>query len=184
MLAFRLWATILRSIPKSRLRVLGGAGEESWQLHKSWFDEEGVIAQIGFVPFQRRSEYMRLFGRIDVALDTFPYAGCTTTCDALWMGVPVVSRFGRSLVSRVGLSMLSQVGLQDLAVETEAEYVASAVRLASDAPRLAGLRRSLRDRFRQSPLGNPTITVAAYEAALRFASKDWCSRQNPRKSGS
>src|ERR1700689_362610 len=98
------------------------------------------------------AEYFQLYHCIDVALDPFPYGGGTTTCDALWMGVPVVSLAGRTAVGRGGLSILSNVGLADLVAYDIEQYVSIARRLASDLPRLNALRQGLRDRMRNSPL--------------------------------
>src|SRR5665213_149545 len=95
----------------------------------------------------------------DLCLDTFPYNGCTTTCDSLWMGTPVVALTGATHASRVTFSFLSQVGLADLATESPAEYVRIAIDLANDRARLRSLRSSLRERMRQSPLTDAKVVT-------------------------
>ena len=99
---------------------------------------EGIDPQrVRFAGIVPASEYLHLYQQIDIALDTFPYGGGTTTCDALWMGVPVVSLVGQTAVGRGGLSILSNVGLPELVARSEEEYVRIAVELANDLPRLS-----------------------------------------------
>jgi protein O-GlcNAc transferase len=93
-----------------------------------------------------------MFNRMDVALDTFPYAGGTTTCDALWMGVPVVTLAGRTAVGRGGVSILSNVGSTEFIAETAQRYVEIAVGAAQDLEKLAALRRTMRERMSKSAL--------------------------------
>jgi len=111
-----------------------------------------------------------------VALDTYPYHGTTTTCEALWMGIPVVSLAGRTHVSRVGVSLLSNVGLPELIAETPEQYVHIAADLAKDVPRLAELRRTLRGRMQASPLMDAPRFAAEVEAAYRQMWREWCAR--------
>jgi predicted O-linked N-acetylglucosamine transferase (SPINDLY family) len=92
------------------------------------------------------------YGRIDLALDTYPYNGGLTTCEALWMGVPVVTCPGETFASRHSLSHLSNVGLAETIARDLDEYVEVAVSLAADLPRLAAIRNGLRDRMTVSPL--------------------------------
>ena len=106
---------------------------------------------VGRVPI---ADFLGIFGRIDVALDPFPYGGGTTTCDALWMGVPVISLVGEAAVGRGGLSILSNIGLSELAAHDIRQYVRTAVELTQDLRRLSQLRHSatLRDRMQSSSL--------------------------------
>src|SRR6185295_9746706 len=97
-------------------------------------------------------QYLAIYSRADIALDTYPYTGGTTTCDALWMGVPVVSLAADRPFGRSGASILANVGLTELVAATAEEYVAKAVELAQDGQRLARLRAELRSRMRESPL--------------------------------
>jgi predicted O-linked N-acetylglucosamine transferase (SPINDLY family) len=127
----------------------------------------GVDAsRLEFLPMRELLDYFRTYERVDVALDSFPYAGGTTTCDALWMGVPVVTLVGDRPFSRSGASLLRNAGLTELITRTPDEYVRAAVELATDRARLAGLRAGLRDRLRASPLLDATGFARAVEQAF------------------
>ena len=123
-------------------------------------------------PFER---YMQTYNRIDIALDTFPYAGGTTTCDALWMGVPVVTLRGRTAVGRGGASLLTTLDLTEWIADSPAEYVQIAQRGASDLSRLAELRAGLRQRMSQSRLCDAPRFTSDLEAQLRWMWQQWCA---------
>jgi predicted O-linked N-acetylglucosamine transferase (SPINDLY family) len=108
-----------------------------------------------------------MYQRIDIVLDTFPYNGHTTSLDALWMGVPVVSLCGERPVSRAGLSQLSNLGLSGLVAHSEDEYVDLATRLANDLPRLKDLRANLRQRLEKSVLMDGPRFARQIEACYR-----------------
>ncbi|HWY88037.1 MAG TPA: hypothetical protein VNX28_14995, partial [Gemmataceae bacterium] len=116
------------------------------------------------------------YERIDVALDPFPYGGGTTTCDALWMGVPVVSLAGQTAVGRGGLSLLSNIGLVDLVANDVEQYIRIAVELAADLPRLRALRAGLRERLQRSPLMDAPRFARNIEKAFRDMWHRWCGR--------
>jgi predicted O-linked N-acetylglucosamine transferase (SPINDLY family) len=97
-------------------------------------------------------DHLARYNNIDIALDPFPYNGTTTSCDALWMGVPVIALAGKTHVSRVGVSQLTNIGLTELITADTDSYVDIAVALANDLPRLAQLRGGLRERMKASPL--------------------------------
>ena len=120
-------------------------------------------------------DYFRLYHEIDLSLDTFPYAGGTTTCDSLWMGVPVVSLAGQTAVGRGGVSILSNIGLPELATHSHGDYVRAATDLASDLPRLARLRSNLRDMMLASPLTNAGRFARNMEASYRTIWRQWCA---------
>ena len=123
------------------------------------------------------AEHLALYHRLDVALDTFPYCGTTTTCEALWMGVPVVTLAGTRHIERVGLSLLTQTGLPELAATDRNEYVRSASALARDVDRLVRLRGELRQRLRQSPLCDAEGFTRALEDTYRRMWRGWVARK-------
>jgi predicted O-linked N-acetylglucosamine transferase (SPINDLY family) len=128
---------------------------------------------VGKVPI---SDYLLLYSQIDIALDPFPYCGGTTTCDSLWMGVPVISLRGGTAVGRAGLSLLSNVGLPELVASSTDDYVALAATLAIDLPRLTALRSTLRYRMEQSPLMDAPRFARDVEAAYRSIWERWCAQ--------
>jgi protein O-GlcNAc transferase len=109
--------------------------------------------------------HLSIYDEIDIALDSFPYNGATTTCEALWMGVPVVSLVGNRHAARVGASLLRTVGLEELLGRTIDDYVETAVRLAGDLNYVAGLRAGLRERMRASPLMDGPASTRALEGS-------------------
>jgi protein O-GlcNAc transferase len=110
---------------------------------------------------------LALYGRIDIALDTFPYNGTTTTCEALWMGVPVLTLAGRSHTARVSASLLTAVGLADWIAESPAAFAALAVTKATDLQALGKLRSSLRSTTAESPLCDASAHARSVEAVYR-----------------
>jgi predicted O-linked N-acetylglucosamine transferase (SPINDLY family) len=152
----RAWSEILRRIPDARLilksRGLYDASARAAVLSR--FQEHGSdvdrIECLGHVV--GHDDHLGLYNRVDIALDTFPYSGTTTTCEAMWMGVPVITLEGDRHVSRVGASLLATVGLADCIANRVEAYIERAVALAGDVPRLGSLRAGLRDRMRGSPL--------------------------------
>jgi len=119
---------------------------------------------------------MELYQRIDINLDTTPYTGHTTTLDSLWMGVPVVTLTGETAVSRGSASILQNVGLAELIATDANQFAELATQLAGDLPRLSGLRRSLRERMKRSPLMNEQQFARDMEALYRQAWRTWCGR--------
>jgi protein O-GlcNAc transferase len=118
-----LWARVLGKVKDSRLVLLSPAGSHRQRTLEA-LEREGVEARrVEFVEFRPRREYLELYHRLDIVLDTFPYNGHTTSLDALWMGVPVVSLAGETPVSRAGLSQLTNLGLPELVAHSESEYV-------------------------------------------------------------
>jgi protein O-GlcNAc transferase len=168
-----LWSHILRRVPNSRLLVLDLPGTNEPSLRAA-LARLGLRGDIGVRPHAARAEYLARYHEADIALDTHPYAGVTTTCDATWMGVPTVTLAGNTHVSRSGVSLLSAVGLPELIAQTPEDYVEIAVRLASDLPRLAALRTGLRQRMRQSPLCDGQRLARSIEAAYRDMWRKWC----------
>jgi protein O-GlcNAc transferase len=137
---------------------------------------EGIdLTRVEFIPRQSRQDYLKLYHRIDLGLDSLPYNGHTTTLDSLWMGVPVISLAGKIAVGRGGLTILSNLGLPELVASSEEEYVRIAVELAHDVPRLSGLHSTLRQRMEQSPLMDAPRFARNIEWAYRQMWQKWCA---------
>jgi predicted O-linked N-acetylglucosamine transferase (SPINDLY family) len=166
-----LWADGLRAVPQSRLllksRGLGDA-ETAAGLRRQ-FELAGVTAdrlellsaELGV------AEHLALYGRVDIALDSFPYTGATTTCEALWMGVPVVTLAGQTHVSRVGASLLAAAGGLGKVAQSGDEYVRLAQALAADLPGLVARRAEQRSIMAQSPLCNGLRFTRELEDSFR-----------------
>ena len=136
---------------------------------------EGISPdRIELIAFRPRPQYLELYHRIDVGLDTFPYNGHTTSLDSFWMGVPVITLVGKTVVGRAGLSQLTNLGLTELIARTPEQYVQIAAELAGDLPRLAELRRTLRARMQASPLMDGPRFARNVEAAYRQMWRNWC----------
>ena len=176
-----LWARILAVVPASRLRLKF----RNWYLVRSLqerigaafrgFDIDPSRIQFDGAPDETAGHLAR-YGTIDLALDTFPFSGSTTTFEALWMGVPVVTLAGATVASRWSASMLRALKLDELVARTPEDYVRTAAALAADAGRLAALRASLRDRIRLSPLVNGALRARQIERIYRAIWRRWCAR--------
>lgn len=177
-----LWARILAKVPDSRLvfRARGLSRDRFVRDIAPLFRRHQVAPERISVLGHARSVVGNLEGyhTIDIALDTFPYHGTTTTCESLCMGVPVVTRAGDSHVSRVGVSLLHSVGLPELIGNSPEEYCSLAVALAADTARLVALRSSLRDRLLASPLADNSAFTRHLERAYRQIWQRWCKENN------
>jgi predicted O-linked N-acetylglucosamine transferase (SPINDLY family) len=169
-----LWARVLRAVERSRLILLASEGSSrQWVLDILALD--GISAdRIDFVNRQPRGRYLETYHRIDIALDTFPYNGHTTTLDALWMGVPLVTLVGQTVVGRAGCSQLTNVGLPELIAQAPEEFVNIAAGLASNLDRLRQLRSMLRPQMERSPLMDAARFTRNLEAACRQLWHRWC----------
>jgi predicted O-linked N-acetylglucosamine transferase (SPINDLY family) len=169
--AIALWARILRAIPGSRLRLKSKplADAAVRQRIQRLFAQNGIpgdrLLFDGWVPSS--GEHLAQYASVDIAIDPFPYNGTTTTCEALWMGVPVVTLAGERHSGRVGVSLLSGAGLPELIADSEESYLEIACRLANELPRLAELRATLRSRMRDSPLCDAPRITREIESAGR-----------------
>lgn len=175
--AIALWARILRQIPGSQLLLKTRAMEDevARQLLIERFAGHGISAERllleGAAP---RAELLAAYNRVDIALDPMPYGGGTTTVEALWMGVPVVTLRGRTWVGRVSESILSTIGLPDLVAGNADAYVDLAVGLATDADRRNSLRSRLRAVTEASPLFDGKRFTHNLETAYREMWRSWC----------
>jgi predicted O-linked N-acetylglucosamine transferase (SPINDLY family) len=159
----------------SSLLLLARAGSHRQRTLET-LEREGVEARrVKFVENRARRDYLELYHRLDIVLDTFPYNGHTTSLDALWMGVPVVSLAGETPVSRAGLSQLTNLGLPELVARSETEFVNIADLLARDLPCLAQLRATLRGRMQASVLMDAPRFTRQIEQAYRSMWERWCA---------
>jgi predicted O-linked N-acetylglucosamine transferase (SPINDLY family) len=176
----RLWAGAMRATEGSRMLIKSvGLNSTLARGHLlALFDGEGVAPErIELLDrVESRAEHLALYGRVDVALDTFPYHGTTTTCEALWMGVPVVTLAGPAHRSRVGSSLLTAAGLPDLVARTPEQFASLAAGLARDRGRLAGRRASLRRSVQGSALCDAGAFGGRFAAALRRLWRVRCGR--------
>ena len=167
----RCWADLMARVPGSRLLLKYKIFEDeaTRRFHQDRFLAAGLAADrleiLGHI--DDAQGHLGAYGQIDVALDPFPYNGTTTTCEALWMGVPVVSLTGSRHAGRVGASLLHRVGLDDLVAPDPEAYGALAVALAGDPDRLAALRSGMRDRLTASPLLDGAGFARSVEAVFR-----------------
>lgn len=174
-----LWAELLTAVPHSRLllknKSLGDAAtaERYYGLFAARGIGRELIELTGFTTTQ--VEHLDAYGRIDIALDTFPYNGTTTTCEALWMGVPIVTLAGERHAGRVGMSLLNAVGHPEWIAGNPIHFIALAADLAADIPRLAALRRGLRRQVADSSLCDRPAFARGMEAAYRKMWRACCA---------
>jgi predicted O-linked N-acetylglucosamine transferase (SPINDLY family) len=170
------WCAILTRVPRSRLVILANVVASLQQRLAEHFAARGIEPDRWELAGRRpRRDYLELIARADVALDPFPFNGHTTTCDALWQGVPTVTLSGDSYVSRFGGSGLAALGLNELIARDVSEYVRIASELAGDTSRLAELRSTLRGRMADSPLLDFVGFTRNLEAAYRQMWTHWCA---------
>ncbi|MGA3068131.1 MAG: tetratricopeptide repeat protein, partial [Tepidisphaeraceae bacterium] len=176
-----LWVRLLRAAPTSRLMIksIGGLAEpEPKKMLLDHFVAGGIEPDriVLREKLPTGAAHLELYNQIDIALDTYPYHGTKTTCDALWMGVPVISLAGPTHPSRVGVSLLSNVGLPNLVARSPQEYVQKGVELAGNPAKLAQLRAELRGRMSESPLCNGKEFARHIEDAYRQLWAEFCRR--------
>jgi len=176
---FGVWARLLTRLPSARLLLKGKpfADDATGEKFLARFAERGISRErlelVGWLP--NADAHLTLYERIDVALDPFPYNGTTTTCEALWMGVPVVTLKGDRHSARVGASLLTQAGLTDWIAKSANDYVEIALALASNPTELQRLRRGMRQRLAASPLCDGNAFARRVENAYRSMWRSWCS---------
>jgi predicted O-linked N-acetylglucosamine transferase (SPINDLY family) len=176
-----LWARLLARLPASRLllKARSLADPETSARVRETFTRHGVALD----RLELRSDelsvaaHLSLYHDVDIALDPFPYNGTTTTCEALWMGVPVVALAGQTHVSRVSASLLTHLGRQEWIAHSEDDYIEKCAELAADLPRLAELRAGQRERMRCSPVCDAVRFTAQLEDAFREMWRQGCQRK-------
>lgn len=173
----RVWIDIMNRVPGSRL-LLKNRSLDNPRLKQLILDElckHGADAKRVDLrsPDISPMEHLNGYNLLDIALDSFPYNGTTTTCEALWMGAPVIALAGNNHVSRVGVSQMTNLGLPELIARDTNDYVNIAVALANDLPRLAALRLGMRERLKNSPLMNVTRFTKNLEDAYEVIWKKY-----------
>lgn len=176
-----LWSRLLARVAGSKLLVIANGLASIPEDFVARFVHHGIAKErlrvLGSRPFR---EYLAMHGQADVMLDTFPFTGGTTTCHALWMGVPVVSLVGDTATSRGGASLLHAVGLGELVAQTPEQYIDIGCGLAQDPARLAALRAGLRERMRASSLMDAQRFTRNLESAYRVMWRSWCAGKSNR----
>jgi predicted O-linked N-acetylglucosamine transferase (SPINDLY family) len=172
-----VWAQIVRRVPGSRLVLLSPALDSAVARQRTAAQFAAAGGDRDRLELRGTTPWglvLKAYNTIDVALDPFPYSGGLTTCEALWMGVPVVTCPGETFASRHSLSHLTNAGLTETLAADRREYVERAVRLAGDLPHLAALRAGLRDQMARSPLCDGARFAGHLSHCLRDAWKNWC----------
>jgi predicted O-linked N-acetylglucosamine transferase (SPINDLY family) len=165
-----LWANVLKTVPRSRLVLSAGKSAEAARILSERFTKLGVSAdRLELVYRLPAAEYFEVYQSIDLALDPFPYNGGVTTCDALWMGVPVLTVSGRDYRSRQGVSILTNLGLPEFVAESPEKLLELAAGWCDQRAGLADLRGSLRELMSESAVTAAERYVRNLEAAYREA---------------
>jgi len=173
-----LWAKLLHAMPDSRM-LLGAmppGGDHSKLIE--WFESEGIAQdRLDFRARSEESVYLQQHHHVDLCLDTFPYAGGTTTMHATWMGVPTLTQSGDTTPRRAGATIMSHAGLFGFIASDEDDFVAKGLAIASDLKALAEIRAGLREQFRTSPLLNSRLIADSFSLVLRDMWRRWCAGQ-------
>lgn len=176
--ALDLWAELLQRVAGSRL-ILKHRGFNYPAVRDDYIqglERRGVAATrvdlVSYIADPRG--HLAAYNKVDIGLDPFPYNGTTTTCEALWMGVPIVTLAGGTHHARVGVSLLTRMGMPELIANSPRAYIDIAAGLADDRARLSRLRAELRSRMAASPLCDAKALTRDFEAALRTLWRDWC----------
>jgi predicted O-linked N-acetylglucosamine transferase (SPINDLY family) len=168
------FSRVLQAVENSHLILLAPPGSARERLAER-FGRHGIRPdRIEYIVIGPRDEYLRQYYRIDIALDTLPHNGMATTCETLWMGVPVITQVGTTIEGRAGLSLLSTLGLPEWITRSADEFVDTVRRLATDLPALAERRASMRAKMQSSPLMDAPRFARHLEAAYREIWRGWC----------
>ena len=178
----RIWCEILKRIPDAELVIkCRPFGEEKTKTFvmdnmRKYGIDESRVKLLAFI--QKSTGHMSTYDVMDVALDPFPYNGTTTSCEALWMGVPMITRAGDRHCARVGMSLLSSIGLDDWIAHSDEEYIEKAVQVANDRENLLQLKKTLRSRMQNSPLCDHQGFARKFETSLRDMWNSWCKAKH------
>ncbi|HEW97997.1 MAG: hypothetical protein DRR16_33585 [Candidatus Parabeggiatoa sp. nov. 3] len=174
-----LWAEILQAVPGSKLllkpsnQILNDPSARQ-AIEKQFMTVDIQPTQLILEEITPSPSHLKSYHQLDIALDTYPFNGGTTTCEALWMGVPVITLVGQTHTARMGISLLSTLGLTELIAHSPKDYVELAIKLANDRAYLQNLRESLRDRMQTSPLMDGPSYTHHLETAYRKMWEKWC----------
>jgi len=172
-----LWSAVLRALPSARIAIMDTREGWSRRALLTRLAARGVdAARVDLLEREPLRNYFARLATVDIALDTFPYNGATTTLDTLWMGTPLVALRGDRPIARGGYSLVSQLGLDDLVARSTEAYVSANVKLAHDWARRGELRAALREELRRSPLLDTHAFVRDLESAYRAMWLDWVGK--------
>lgn len=172
-----LWAALMRAVPASRLLLAAMQPDGRRAQLTDEFARHGIAAErLDFHPRCPMRDYLALHQQVDLCLDTFPYAGGTTTLHALWMGVPTLTLGGRTAPGRSGAAILGHAGVEVFVARSAGDFVARGTHWANQLAALALLRAELRERLRQSAMGQPELVAAGMVRALRRMWRRWCQQ--------
>ena len=171
------WSKLLCALPEAQLflkhKAFGDAGVR--QRYQELFAQRGIAAdRIRFAGHSHRAEYLAAYQEVDIGLDPFPFNGCTTMVEALWMGVPMVSLRGDRYAGHMGETILQNIGLGECVADSEEAYISKAIALASDLSHLAGMRQQLRAQLLNSPLCDGAGFTRDLETTYRTMWETWC----------
>ena len=170
-----LWSQLLRALPSSRMLLgamsIDGKNDSLIEM----FAREGIASErLILRPRCETISYLAVHQQVDICLDTFPYSGGTTTCHALWMGIPTLTLAGKTAPGRQGAGNLGHFGLGAFIAEDQTDFVEKGLSWANNLVELSSLRLELRERFKQSAMGQPAVIAAGLERALRIMWRRWC----------
>jgi len=177
---FDCWLRLMRAVPHSRLfiKYRGADSDTNQKRYKALFENAGIGSdRLRLSGYSPREGMLAAYHEVDIALDPFPYNGGTTTAEALWMGVPVITLRGDRFAGRVGESILTTMGLDEFVVNTEEDYITRAAALADDLNALSVLRATLREKMLDSPLCDGAAFTASLQDAYRHMWRTWCRTQ-------
>jgi len=175
--AIHCWTNLLKEIPSSKLLLYCPEGDH-WDMVTEKFTSRGIDkSRVALLARQSFTKYFEAYREIDIALDPFPFGGGITTCDATWMGVPVVSLRGKTAVGRGATSILTNIGMPGQIANSQEEYISIAKGLCSDLERLAATRKGLREKFQQSPVMDGKRFAAEMGQLFRQAWVKYCEQK-------
>jgi len=176
-----LWSRLLNATPNSRMLIGGMPPGDDFEQLTDWFAREGVSKDR--LEFHHRSgmaEYLAMHHQVDMCLDTFPYGGGTTTCHALWMGVPTLTLVGTTPTAEAGRSIFSHINLQTVfCAHNPQEFINKGLWCTEHLEYMQDLRFALREQFHKSALSQPSIVAGGLELAIRHAWRRWCADMPP-----